>query len=281
MFNRSQMYPEMAREIVGLRNMVKQNAENPSIQTILQNNTTPNTITIPKEDIPDTSFPVPNGKTGYIASFNNTNSLDKMLYSAASNELAENMMHLSRTNEFMQNSIYNLNNQINKNGYKILNNVDNNAINNYFHLDKDLLIPNNNWRGIVFSSSSKLYKAIINSKDFQIFLRDNDEKIKDQDFDHLSFPFTSENNKDLFGSIHNITVLQPKINQNGDFSAVLYDKYDFDWRYYGFPLQWLAINDIACLLQQMGEIKNYYILIPIELNKSQLDQILNNKIILF
>ena len=73
--------------------------------------------------------------------------------------------------------------------------------------------------------------------------------------------------KNLHYSIGHGTILNPTIDKNGNFSGLLFDKYDFR------PMlkeefidknQIAKINNKAYILQSFGQIENYYILIPIK-----------------
>ncbi len=95
-----------------------------------------------------------------------------------------------------------------------------------------------------------------------------------------SITFDKNKDRDWFGSIHDATVLYPHIDKNGNFSAIIYDKYDFKLekiqRYKADPI-FTTTNNLAFFLQLLKEIKNYYILIDIKVDKSELNKITKNR----
>ena len=197
--------------------------------------------------------------------------MNKSVYQAASDSLAGNMMNLPKTNEFMQNSIYNFENRITNPEFQVIKNFDNDIINNNLGLTGKDRIPDG-WRGIFFNSNSSIAEKIINSYSFRDYLKSNIKNIiRGNNVDNL-ITFDKYKDKDLFGSIHNATVLYPHFDKNGNFSAIIFDKYDFKFeqlpKYKAEPI-FTTVNNVAAFLEAFKEIKNYYILIDIKVDKSQ------------
>ena len=75
---------------------------------------------------------------------------------------------------------------------------------------------------------------------------------------------TINDNENLFRSINNATILNPKI-ENGVFTGYLYDKYDFKPDEFKDKYT-TAVNTGAVTLQTVGILKNYNILVPIKMD---------------
>lgn len=122
-----------------------------------------------------------------------------------------------------------------------------------------------NWDGIVYNADSNLSKSIANSPEFLQQVA----KQKSSNFSKSSFQISLNKDTNLFRSIHNATVLNPHIDKDGYFNAVIFDLYDF--KHMNKPLYdenlkptIAAKNNVAWGLQWLGIIKNYYVLIPIK-----------------
>ncbi len=77
--------------------------------------------------------------------------------------------------------------------------------------------------------------------------------------------------KILHYSIGHGTILNPSIDKNGNFSGLLFDKYDFESQYLKYKEKYSKVafyNEFAYAYQQYNKInnynKNYYLLIPIK-----------------
>jgi hypothetical protein len=90
-------------------------------------------------------------------------------------------------------------------------------------------------------------------------------------YDNKTKSFTSnqilidfKQDKNLGYSIGHGTVLNPRI-ENGEFKAILFDKYDFQWlNKEKLPnSETRKINNIAYFFQTIRNIKNYYVIIPV------------------
>lgn len=117
------------------------------------------------------------------------------------------------------------------------------------------------WDGFVFSEDSSVAKSIVESKEFKdyIYSFSNNKPVSP------SLNFTST--KNLHYSIGHGTIINPKIDIQGNFTGVLFDKYDYDLLiddYLNNP-EVITLNNLAWGLQLTKNIKNFYILIPIKL----------------
>lgn len=150
--------------------------------------------------------------------------------------------------------------------YQIISPDLNQAINKYLRLEGEALKIPEGWSGVLFDRNSSISKNVSNSPQLQRQIR---EKFVDGKFtsDKLrGLGFSEDPNLHL--SIGHYTVINPSIDSNGVFKGLLYDKYDFDWLKYttssGASIKTTAINNAAFVLQSTGNIKNYYVLVPIE-----------------
>ncbi len=130
-------------------------------------------------------------------------------------------------------------------------------------------------KGIVFSPKSELSQMIKNSSKFKNIVKKlyNGEIVK-------STSFEQEDSRDLFASLHNVTILESQKTIDKGFKVVLCDVYDFeeikeDEKEEGAKLtQMEKFNNKAYKLQKMGLLKNYYIILPIEFSKEEINKIL-------
>lgn len=71
-----------------------------------------------------------------------------------------------------------------------------------------------------------------------------------------------ENGYDSYATFHNITILNPKVDKDGNITAYAYDVYDFERASFnGQMLDFATI--MAYHLQETGHLQNYKMLIPI------------------
>ncbi len=73
--------------------------------------------------------------------------------------------------------------------------------------------------------------------------------------------------KNLHYSIGHGTILNPTIDKNGNFSGLLFDKYDFEemkFKIFDKNNKTTFYNNSAYFLQEKNKIENYYLLIPIK-----------------
>lgn len=82
-------------------------------------------------------------------------------------------------------------------------------------------------KGLVFYPNSELSIEMSNSQEIKDFISKNKNILSSgKIIKNSSVSFNS--NKDLYFGIHNADVINAKINQNGDFQAIVLDTYDFN-----------------------------------------------------
>lgn len=123
----------------------------------------------------------------------------------------------------------------------------------------NISIPTN-MNGIIFSSNSSLAQNIMNSPEFLKEI----ESQKFNGFNKTKFLVSFNKDPNLFRSLHNVTVVNPKVDKNGNFSAYVYDVYDFKYDNKLKGINYFA-NTGATILQNKGNLENYYIIIPIKM----------------
>ncbi len=193
--------------------------------------------------------------------------------SSTSTNLAKKQRGLEQTDNLMQKSIYNLEDK-KEEEVNLKFNIDNQEI------IRNLKIPNflaekmtKGMKGIVFSPNSKLSQMVKNSSKFQDIVKKlyNGETVK-------STSFEQEDSRDLFASLHNVTILESQKTIDKGFKVILCDVYDFEEikeEEKGSELtQMDKFNNAAFELQKMRFIKNYYIILPIEFSKEEVNEIL-------
>lgn len=162
--------------------------------------------------------------------------------------------------DMMDIAIYGPKNIHNTDDYKFVSSQFNEKLSK----ELNVTIPKN-WDGIVYNEESNLSKNIANSPEFLQQVA----KQKSSNFSKSSFQISLNKDVNLFRSIHNATVLNPHIDKDGYFNALIFDLYDF--KHMKKPLYdnklnptIAAKNNAAWGLQGLGIIKNYYVLIPIK-----------------
>lgn len=71
-----------------------------------------------------------------------------------------------------------------------------------------------------------------------------------------------ENGYDSYATFHNVTIMNPKVDDKGNITAYVYDIYDFERASFnGQMLDFATI--MAYHLQETGHLKNYRILVPV------------------
>lgn len=135
-------------------------------------------------------------------------------------------------------------------------------VNNQLNIknSKGLAIP------IIYDKNSGFSKRLSNSPELQEqVMKYYDNKTKSFTTNQILIDFKQD--KNLGYSIGHGTVLNPRI-ENGEFKAILFDKYDFQWLNKDkLPnSETRKLNNKAYILQILKQIKNYYVIIPIRFN---------------
>lgn len=145
------------------------------------------------------------------------------------------------------------------------------SINNALRINNSMSLKiENDWGGVRFAEDSRLSKNLSNSKQLQQQVKDYCQKHKNIDNEtRIGIELTED--KNLHYSIGHGTILNPSIDKNGNFSGLLFDKYDFESQYLKYKEKYSKVafyNEFAYAYQQYNKInnynKNYYLLIPIK-----------------
>lgn len=190
-------------------------------------------------------------------------------------ELRTNLMRINEeknknnpdAKELMRISIVGLNNVSKNDKYIVIPSNKTKSINNALRITNSMSLKvDSKWGGVRFAEDSRLSKNLSNSPQLQRQVKDYCKKHKNIDNEtHIGIELTED--KNLHYSIGHGTILNPTIDKKGNFSGLLFDKYDFS------PMlkeefidknKTAKINNKAYVLQSLGQIKNYYILIPIK-----------------
>jgi len=137
-------------------------------------------------------------------------------------------------------------------------------VNNQLNIknSKGLEIPKG-WNGVIYDRNSGFSKRLSNSSEMQEqVMKYYDNKTKSFTSNQILIDFKQD--KNLGYSIGHGTVLNPRI-ENGEFKAILFDKYDFQWlSKEKLPnSETRKINNTAYFFQTIRKIKNYYVIIPV------------------
>ncbi len=137
-------------------------------------------------------------------------------------------------------------------------------VNNQLNIknSKGLAIPKG-WNGVIYDKNSGFSKRLSNSPELQEqVMKYYDNKTKSFTTNQILIDFKQD--KNLGYSIGHGTILNPKV-ENGEFKAILFDKYDFQWlSKEKLPnSETRKINNTAYFFQTIRKIKNYYVIIPV------------------
>ncbi len=171
------------------------------------------------------------------------------------------------TKELMDISILGLNNAFKNDKYTIIPSDKTKSINNALRINNSLSLKiDNKWGGVRFAEDSRLSKNLSNSSQLQRQVKNYCQKHKNIDNnDQIGIELTEDSNLHL--SIGHGTILNPTIDKSGNFSGLLFDKYDFEFMKEEFNsknFKTAIYNNFAYGLQETNVIKNYYLLIPIK-----------------
>ena len=137
-------------------------------------------------------------------------------------------------------------------------------VNNQLNIknSKGLAIPKG-WNGVIYDKNSGFSKRLSNSPELQEqVMKYYDNKTKSFTSNQILIDFKQD--KNLGYSIGHGTILNPKI-ENGEFKAILFDKYDFHWLNKGkLPDGKMRfINNGAAFAEFTPILTNYYVIIPV------------------
>ena len=137
-------------------------------------------------------------------------------------------------------------------------------VNNQLNIknSKGLAIPTS-WNGVIYDKNSGFSKRLSNSPELQEqVMKYYDNKTKSFTSNQILIDFKQD--KNLGYSIGHGTILNPKV-ENGEFKAILFDKYDFHWlNKEKLPDDYTRfINNSAAFAELTLILTNYYVIIPI------------------
>ena len=121
----------------------------------------------------------------------------------------------------------------------------------------------NNMDMLFFNENSSISKELSKSNQLkQDILKHYNYSENSFDTDRINI--TLNENTNLHYSIGHGTILEPQVDNEGYFSGYLYDIYDFDFTFnYLGNYKASTYNNIAWGLQEFGQLKNYYVIIPV------------------
>ena len=175
------------------------------------------------------------------------------------------------TKELMDLFILGLDNAPKNDKYTIIPSSKTKSINNALRINNSLSLKiDNDWGGVRFTEDSRLSKNLSNSSQLQKQVKNYCQKHKNIDNEtHIGIELTED--KNLNYSIGHGTILNPTIDKKGNFSGLLFDKYDFESQYLKYKEKYSKVafyNEFAYAYQQFNKIKNnikyYYLLIPVK-----------------
>lgn len=122
------------------------------------------------------------------------------------------------------------------------------------------------WDGVVFDKGSHLAQSLSNSEELKAQIKDFYNNQNNSSKTQIPVTF---NEKNLKLAIHNATIINPKIDAQGNFTGILYDKYDFTALSYNNDFGTAVANNIAYLLQDTNILDNYYVLVPVKIENAR------------
>ena len=153
--------------------------------------------------------------------------------------------------------------------YYFLSSKHNSEFNEAFKLEGNKQIPEG-YDGFKFSEDSPTAQRLNSSTEFksQVFSPKNfDSKTGQFKSDKLEIEL--KNDKSLGYSFGHMTVLNPKITDDGYVVGWGYDQYNYEWKniedYKKNGTGAMTLNNGAKVLQDVKHLKPYYILIPIKM----------------
>lgn len=135
------------------------------------------------------------------------------------------------------------------------------------NLNRDLNLTGNNkipdgWDGFVFNKDSTLSYNLSKSPELKTQI------MSSYDIKNNSFPskisVSLNDDKNLKWSIHGATIINAKMDSQGNVTGLLHDNYDYKLQDYKDDSLTNLANNSAYLLQQAKRLKNYYLLAPIK-----------------
>lgn len=141
-------------------------------------------------------------------------------------------------------------------------------LNKAFNLEGNKKIKSH-YDGFKFSENSPTAQRLNASPEFksEIFAPKNYDSEKGQ-FKSDKLEIELKNDKNLGYSFGHMTVLNPKITDDGYVVGWEYDMYNYEWKnledYKNNGFAGMTLNNSAKTLQAADDLKNYFVLVPIK-----------------
>lgn len=129
---------------------------------------------------------------------------------------------------------------------------------------KGLKIPNN-WHGVIYNQNSGFANRLSNSPELQEqVLQHYDKNTNTFKNNRIVIGFSKD--KNLNYSIGHGTILNPSVDANGNFSGMLFDKYDYKLQNKKeLPNDTIReYNNFMAIAQRIPIANNYYVIVPIK-----------------
>lgn len=173
-----------------------------------------------------------------------------------------NIVGLPTGADFLRNSMQNF--EVAKNEscsivLDSLNDIKNIQLNDIM---KKFKIPENS-KGIIYSYDSKPSIKIAQSNTIKQFILENYDKLKINKIKTAKIEFEVMQDPDLFVALQHVTLLNPKIDEYGNFTTFIIDYYDFEPRNYTSGNIAAYINNWGYSMQEKGLLEKYFILLYI------------------
>lgn len=169
---------------------------------------------------------------------------------------ARDLMNLSLINGGVENAAQ-------SDEYFIISSSETPKINKALGINNSSLQIDNSWSGVSYNEDSSFSKNLSNSPQLQEQVKNYCKRNTLTNKSQILIDLNQDTN--LFYSIGHGTILNPAINEDGYFTGLMFDKYDYDFitnDKNNFKTKF--INNSAYILQNNKIIQNYYTLIPIK-----------------
>ena len=185
----------------------------------------------------------------------NSSIIDNVIESSMDNGFMQEVLPIAAQN--LRNSMHDFESAYNNEKATIVNRSDfkNQELNNIF----DMLGIDKNSKGVFYGFDSPESEQLSKSKDLEQYIKENFDNLKSGNILEGSFEFKKGvgiSDLDNFAGIKKVTLFHPKIDENGYFTALLLDKYDFDKISGWSPVA--IVNNWGYKQQEKGTLENYF-----------------------
>ena len=138
------------------------------------------------------------------------------------------------------------------------------TLNSIYNLESNKKIGKN-WSGFAYSRYSTLAKNVSNFFGLKSQIANSYNQETGQ-FNKNKIDINFKGDTNLFRALGNATILEPRIDDKGYFHGILFDKYDFDLKYYDYYKDVFTTSAVILFwnIQHNHPNKNFYILAPIQ-----------------